>query len=168
MNIKEVLSELDLQAAFKESLRKFIEGETSRLKTDYYFERAKVSAKGETIRNIVLEKELFGCQRGNVLEVLSIYTGEDLRDAADQIDWSERFPMIVFLDDRNGHNYDLNQPVLSLGNGRGVGLGGNMGNNLDTRRRTIRPATPDEIEKYFLHGNLLGMLACLMRYWYTH
>lgn len=167
MNIKEVLDGLDLKVAFKASLRKFIEEETERLKMDYYFERAKVSPKGETIRNIVLDKELFGCQRGNVLEVLSIYTGEDLRDAGDQIAWDNRLPMIVFIENRNGHDYDLNQPLLSLGNGKGVGMNGHLGNNLDTRRRTIRPATEKEIDKFFLKANLVGILAHLMRFWYS-
>ncbi|MFC1644824.1 hypothetical protein ACFL08_02260 [Patescibacteria group bacterium] len=57
--------------------------------------------------------------------------------------------MVVPLENGNGHNYELHKACLSIGNNQALNADGSLGNYLPTGRADIRPATQEEIEKFF-------------------
>ena len=158
----EIFKSIKPSKSFFQIMKSLAIKETKELTEKYYFQEEKISALGESVRNAVLEKELFGCQRGNVLDVLSIYMEENLKDQADQIDFGNWYCLVVPLIDRNGHGYPLNEPLMTLGSTRAVKIDGTFGANIDYRRRSLRPATLDEIDKFFETVPETSILGCFL------
>lgn len=113
-----------------------------------------LSDVGLEIQGEVLEKQLFGCQRGNTLRILSVVLKEDLRDSRKGIE-IEPFTLIKMKSNPNEHGYELGKPYLFIGRiperGRDIASGpaGGLGNNIPTRLDSLEMVTEEDFESFF-------------------
>lgn len=102
-------------------------------------------------------KSDFGCQRNNVLRILSVIVDEDLTafrkgedDDVIPTDMWKKGVIVVPTDNHNGHDYELNMPAMIVRDGDHHALKhtGTRGNNIAYTRTTLRPATDTEVADF--------------------
>ena len=135
--------------------------ETEWLRHRYWGDNAMLSAKAELIQKKISDYELFGCQRGHVLDILSIYLDEPLRDRRNGVDPMGHNAMVIPLENRRGASYPIGVPVFLVSYDSGIRIDGQMGNHLDMAWRVIKPANPQEIREYFQSVPIAGFLGTL-------
>ena len=131
------------------------------IEKEYYGDKSLLSSKAKEVQSLISSYELFGCQRGHVLSLLSLYLEEPLRDRDNNLSLEKRNPVLVPLDNRRGGNYPLNEPALMLYGDIGLRLDGTQGNHMDLTWRLVRPALLEEIHRFFQTVPIAGLLVAL-------
>lgn len=97
-----------------------------------------------------LEKNDYSGKNESLAKIISVMIGEDVRIKSRGF-YLEKGVMVVPLNNRNGHNYPLEQPILIMDRGNRVGIrtDGTIGNSLPGDKKDVRPATAKEIVAFF-------------------
>jgi hypothetical protein len=147
--VESLLKGEDLQSSLKEKVRK-----ATKVYNNLFLEDGTISRVAKEIQREVMDRQLFGCQRGNVLRVLSIVLKENLREYREEIS-IPLLSLVKIKDEMGNHNYELGKPYLYLGRipprGHHVASGpaGGLGNNIPRRLSSLERVGEEELEGFF-------------------
>jgi hypothetical protein len=114
----------------------------------YCIERIK-SEKAIKIEQC-LKTNNFNGKEEDLAKIISLIIGEEIIINDNKKVSFEKGVMIVPLISDNGHNYPLDFPVLMCNSSQiGIRSDGISGNNMTVQKNSIRPATKEEIYKFF-------------------
>ena len=144
------IEDLELQNKFK----KFVVNSTKLFSKQFESpaEKIKLSDKAKKITGLMNDQNRdFGCGRKNVADIISLIIGEPIIITVDDRYFERRAgACIVPLDNENGHNYKVGDPILYYSDSSDccLKMNGQKGNHPGNSKRNLRPATEAEIETF--------------------
>jgi hypothetical protein len=138
-----------------EKVAKFIYENTIRAYGSLFLDEDSkpLSEKAQKIQDYI-NTHMSGDYRRHAANLFSELLGETICIKNDFVERFEPHTMLVPINNDNGHDYALNQPILHLSSSRGnsflkvVGGYYTHGNNLTTRVTSLRLPTPKEVLEF--------------------
>ena len=113
------------------------------------FSQITLSPIALEVRNEVMDRALFGCQRGNVLRILSVVLKEDLKEVEVRV--SIPPSSLIKLRREYGPSYEVHKPYLFMGGNptRATGPGGGVGGEVPQRLDYLEEIVEEDFKSFF-------------------